>query len=363
MSDDEEPSWYLECPGETDQRIWRVPLVRRPFRVGRRPGLELTLTSSSVSNDHAEIDHGTTSVTVRDLGSTNGTYLNREQVVGEAVLHEGDVVHFADVEFRLVRGRTAEQEEVTMALQSISLPPRELENARRMGEMLVDRRVTPFFQPIVTMTEGICEGYEALGRGALEGLPIEPTQLFQIAAPLELETRLSEVFRSRAVEDAVHLGTVPLFLNTHPTELEDQQALLGSLSILRQQSPGQGLVLEIHERAIADPESIVRLRGGAERAGDRAGLRRFRVGPGETARACGRSARLPEVRYPAGARDRLGAPLASTPARLDRGARGRAGSQDDRRGSRDAGRGRSLREHRIHARTGLSLRPAGTAGC
>ena len=237
-----------------------MPLVRRPFRVGRRPGLELTLTSSSVSNDHAEIVHGADLVSVRDLGSTNGTYLNREKVVGEATLTEGDVVHFADVEFRLVRGRTVEQEEVTMALQSVSLPPRELQNARKMGEMLVDRRVTPFFQPIVTMGEATCQGYEALGRGDLEGLPVDPTKLFQIAAPLGLETRLSEVFRTRAVEDAVHLAAVPLFLNTHPNELEDEDGLMGSLAILRQQSPDQELVLEIHERAISNPAAIVKLR-------------------------------------------------------------------------------------------------------
>jgi len=261
LSDADEPSWYLECPSDTDQKIWRVPLVRRPFRVGRRPGLELTLTSSSVSNDHAEILHEADAVRVRDLGSTNGTYLNREKVFGEAELREGDVVHFADVEFRLVRGRpSAEQGQATMALQSVSLPPRELENARKMGELLVDRRVTAFFQPIVTMRDGTCEGYEALGRGSIEGLPIEPVKLFQIAAPLELETRLSELFRSRAVEDAVHLAAVPLFLNTHPHELDDQDALVASLTTLREQSPKQLLVLEIHEGAIADPASIVKLR-------------------------------------------------------------------------------------------------------
>lgn len=261
MSGDDEPSWYLECPSDTDQRVWRVPLVRRPFRVGRRPGVELTLTSSSVSNDHAEIEHDVDVVKVRDLGSTNGTYLNREKVVGEAELREGDVVHFADVEFRLVRGRSiVEPDEVTMALQSISLPPRELENARRMGEMLVDRRVTPFFQPIVAMADGVCQGYEALGRGALEGLPVEPVKLFQIAAPLELETRLSEVFRSRAVEEARRLGPVPLFLNTHPNELDDQEALASSLHALREQALDQHLVLEIHERSIANPAAIVRLK-------------------------------------------------------------------------------------------------------
>ena len=261
MSDPDESGWYLECPSDTDQRVWRVPLVRRPFRVGRRPGLELTLTSSSVSNEHAEIEHEDDAVLVRDLGSTNGTYLNREKVVGEVKLREGDVVHFADVEFRLVRGRSSvERRQATMALESVSLPPRELENARRMGELLVDGRVTPLFQPIVTMREGACEGYEALARGSLEGLPVEPEKLFQIAAPLGVETRLSELFRSRAVEDAAPLGALPLFLNTHPNELDDQDALVASLAALREQSPDQLLVLEIHEGAIADPAAIVKLR-------------------------------------------------------------------------------------------------------
>ncbi len=117
------------------------------------------------------------------------------------------------------------------------------------------------------MADGLCQGYEALGRGALEELPIDPIQLFQIAAPLELETRLSEVFRIRAVEEAGRLAAVPLFLNTHPNELDDQEALLRSLAALRRQSPHQHLVLEVHERAIADPAAIVKLREGLRELG------------------------------------------------------------------------------------------------
>jgi hypothetical protein len=69
--------------------------------VGRDPGLGLSLVGeSSVSRRHAEIAKGATGVVLKDLGSTNGTYVNGSKLQGETVLRAGDEVRFGAVSFR-----------------------------------------------------------------------------------------------------------------------------------------------------------------------------------------------------------------------------------------------------------------------
>ncbi len=78
-----------------------LPLDEGVLTVGREAGLGLSLINeSTVSRSHAEIVRAGTSVRVRDLGSTNGTFVNGVQVTGEAELRSGDQVQFGAVRFR-----------------------------------------------------------------------------------------------------------------------------------------------------------------------------------------------------------------------------------------------------------------------
>ena len=88
-------------------RLRRIPIHTLPFRVGRRTGIELVLPADSVSKNHAEIYAAGTGLGLRDLGSKNGTFVNRAPI-DDAHLCEGDILHFADFEFRV--GRTDEGE-------------------------------------------------------------------------------------------------------------------------------------------------------------------------------------------------------------------------------------------------------------
>lgn len=65
---------------------------------GRRPASDIFLDDSTVSRRHAEFLVADGHVTVRDVGSLNGTYVNRERIE-EAVLHAGDEVQIG--KFRL----------------------------------------------------------------------------------------------------------------------------------------------------------------------------------------------------------------------------------------------------------------------
>lgn len=69
--------------------------------VGREVGLGLSLVGeSTVSRRHAQLVKSGTTVTVSDLGSTNGTYVNGRQIQSATVLQPGDAVQFGSVRFR-----------------------------------------------------------------------------------------------------------------------------------------------------------------------------------------------------------------------------------------------------------------------
>lgn len=60
-------------------------------RAGRSPGSEIFLDDVTVSRKHAEFVRGPEGFEVRDTGSLNGTYVNRERVDSSA-LRAGDEV-------------------------------------------------------------------------------------------------------------------------------------------------------------------------------------------------------------------------------------------------------------------------------
>jgi EAL domain-containing protein (putative c-di-GMP-specific phosphodiesterase class I) len=263
--------WYLESFVEGGRQLRRVAVYPFPFRVGRSPGLGLTLSSDSVSKEHAELLQRGEALHVRDLGSRNGTFVNRDRV-GEAVLREGDILHFAQVEFRLGRQEINEADEQglepsTVSLSDMKLPQKFVEGARELPELLRDRRVTSVFQPIVSLPSGTLAGYEALGRGTHPRLPEAPLDLFRVAAGAGAESELSRIFRERALEIVAVKGRFPpLFLNIHPTEL-DRPSLVAGIVEARQKAPHLRITLEVHEGALADLESVDRLSTLLRRSG------------------------------------------------------------------------------------------------
>jgi pSer/pThr/pTyr-binding forkhead associated (FHA) protein len=68
-------------------------------RVGRHPESEIFLDDITVSRRHAEFLHDDMGYVVKDVGSLNGTYVNRERIE-EARLSNGDEVQIG--KFKLV---------------------------------------------------------------------------------------------------------------------------------------------------------------------------------------------------------------------------------------------------------------------
>ena len=67
-----------------------IPIVTAEFLIGRDPQCQLRPASPAVSKQHCAIAVRDGKVFVRDCGSTNGTFVNGEQVAGDREVKSGD---------------------------------------------------------------------------------------------------------------------------------------------------------------------------------------------------------------------------------------------------------------------------------
>ena len=68
----------------------RFVLENEVTRAGRHPDSDIFLDDVTVSRRHAEVVRTGERYVVRDVGSLNGTYLNRERIESELTLTSGD---------------------------------------------------------------------------------------------------------------------------------------------------------------------------------------------------------------------------------------------------------------------------------
>ena len=74
-------------------------LHREQTLVGRRQECDVRILSWEVSRRHCLLSIYDGYVTVQDLSSVNGTFLNHERVVGEQIIWPGDCLGIASVGF------------------------------------------------------------------------------------------------------------------------------------------------------------------------------------------------------------------------------------------------------------------------
>lgn len=253
--------WFLEgVAADGSHTVHEVSVV--PFRVGRDATNELALAAPGMSRQHAVLvatEDGRLRLT--DLGSTNGTYVNRVRLAAARVLEENDVIHFGNAEFRLGllgdSGATTTGGERTMiAPAGAALSGHFVPHERQMLELLAGTGLGGAVQPIVRAKGGERFALELLGRSSHPDLPASPVHLFALAARLGREAELSGAFREHGVRTVARLapGTT-LFVNTHPQETFDP-AFLEALKRLPQQGLNVDLVIEVHETAVMEVDRM-----------------------------------------------------------------------------------------------------------
>ena len=76
-----------------------IPLAGPTFKIGRGETCHLRPNSELVSREHAEFGIGSDQVTVKDLGSRNGTLVNGKAISGACVLRDQDLVTVGHLTF------------------------------------------------------------------------------------------------------------------------------------------------------------------------------------------------------------------------------------------------------------------------
>ncbi len=238
-------TWFLSGQVSETEPTRQFDIHTLPFSIGRRKDAVMCLPLGCISKDHAEIVAGPDeTLIIRELGSTNGTFVNGEPLVGEITLQENDLIHLATLVFRVGYQQGGNTVSSTIVEDSCDQALALIQFER----LISDGGLYPHFQPIVTLENQERIGYEVLGRSRLFGLQ-SPYEMFAAASQLNLESQLSEAFRMRGVEIGMAFGpSTNLFVNTHPKEL-DRPELYQSLSELREAAPEQVITLEIHEGA------------------------------------------------------------------------------------------------------------------
>ena len=78
-----------------------VPLHQGSITLGRSSTSDLRLQHASISRRHAQLTRRGNAFTVRDLGSQNGTFVNRSRIKGEVAVQPGDELSLGNASLRL----------------------------------------------------------------------------------------------------------------------------------------------------------------------------------------------------------------------------------------------------------------------
>ncbi len=76
-------------------------VVRGPVVIGRSPNADIVVAAGYVSSRHARFSLMGANLFVEDLGSTNGTAVNRQIINGPVALRNNDIVNVGDVAIRV----------------------------------------------------------------------------------------------------------------------------------------------------------------------------------------------------------------------------------------------------------------------
>ena len=115
--------------------------------IGRQPSNEIVIAEKEVSRRHAEIRKTAEGYVVRDLGSTNGTFVNQQKIpAGDYLLKDGDEIRLgASVKVMIYRTSTPPS---VPRLPAVARPPEPLRPAEPAATGEVKRPVQPMTQGI-----------------------------------------------------------------------------------------------------------------------------------------------------------------------------------------------------------------------
>ena len=115
----------------------RIQVSTEPLIIGRSPQCEVQIDQESVSRNHCRVRYHEGEFRVRDLDSTNGTYVNDDLVEAEGRLRHGDQLKVGRTILKFIVGDDVEaqyHEEIYRLMTTDGLT--QLHNKRYFDEML-----------------------------------------------------------------------------------------------------------------------------------------------------------------------------------------------------------------------------------
>lgn len=260
------PAAYLERYPEAGGPAERIPIWKLPFTLGRAENADHTVYSVKVSKAHATLEFVDGRHRIRDLESTNGTFVNGERVTNH-VLEDGDILHLAHAEFCFRHVRISSPEEITdvsglvdQTQHMATDQPHSIIRGTELLRELIDRRAVDIhYQPIVDLHTRAAVAFEALARGTHPDLSTNPATLLALAEQCDLVVELSRLFGMQAVMGSTRLprGT-KVFVNMHPQELASPDLMEGLSHLASLASSDHQVVLEIAEASVTDVSAMGR---------------------------------------------------------------------------------------------------------
>jgi len=95
-------------PGEGAQQPREILMSRDEFLIGRGVDCDFSILESEVSRHHCLIRVVGREATIRDLGSSNGTYVNDQRTRSQTTIKTGDRIQVGSASFVVDLGDTIE---------------------------------------------------------------------------------------------------------------------------------------------------------------------------------------------------------------------------------------------------------------
>jgi pSer/pThr/pTyr-binding forkhead associated (FHA) protein len=238
--------------------VQKCPLTSFPFSIGRNDTTDLPINSTRVSREHAAIVRAGDTYRIRDLDSTNGTFVNGQRIE-EATLTDGDIVLIADVEFTFFSGQLqAPRKTVTQVIGFREADGESLKtldvvrSLRRLQETVLQGSQCATRRPVIELKTGRPIGFEAVPRPPQLARDVSETDRPVLTAHARLSQRLRELFCLLAADWLAESGGQKLFLPLEASDL-DPGVVERYVDLLAGALSGLGsLVVQLPDSAVND---------------------------------------------------------------------------------------------------------------
>ena len=203
----------------------RLPVSNGRLIIGRGSDSDVFLPDHLLSRRHAEIEPRGGAFYLIDLGSTNGTFLNGERVIGERRLHNGDLIAVGESKLVFSDGtKETSSDNVLLGAESYKIDELRSRITSRVVEVVDLPRQTRVFQLLSRASSSLLgrrplpELFERVLDVIFEAVPVERgaivmlepgTGVPQVVAARSREgdsiTRISSAIWRRVVEERVAL--------------------------------------------------------------------------------------------------------------------------------------------------------------